>query len=169
MNRPPRSTASTSISTLARAHGDSARSPESVVRRLIDEAFSEGKLDVCDELIADQLIEHQDFGPRHPPGPAGVKAVITSLRRAFSDFTLTIEDLVVAGDTVWIRNLALGTNDRPYMGHPPTGRRFCIHVFDVLRVDDGRVVEHWGVPDRLGVLLQLGIGVLPASQPATSR
>ena len=86
---------------------------------------------------------------------------MTSLRRAFSDFKLEIEALVVAGDTVWTRNVATGTNDGPYMGRSPTGRRFRIDVFDVLRVVDGRIVEHWGLPDRLGVLLQLGHGGPP--------
>lgn len=129
---------------------------EVVVRRLIDEGFSQGRLDVCDELIADEIVEHQDYGPGHAPGAAGVKTVVTSLRRAFSDFKLEIKDMVVAGDIVWTRNVATGTNDGPYMGHPPTGRTFRIDVFDVLRVSGGRVVEHWGVPDRLGVLMQLG-------------
>jgi predicted ester cyclase len=133
-----------------------ALSAEFVVRRLIDEGFSQGHLDVCDELIADEIVEHQDYGPGHAPGAAGVKAVVTSLRRAFSDFRLEIEDLVVAGDTVWTRNVATGTNDGPYMGHPPSGRKFRIYVFDVLRVVGGCVVEHWGVPDRVGVLIQLG-------------
>lgn len=130
--------------------------PEAVARRLIDEAFSAGHLEVCDELISAALVEHQDFGPDHAPGAAGVRAVVTSLRRAFPDFELKIADLVVVGDTVWTRNVATGTNEGPYMGHPPTGRRFEVAVFDVMRVVDGRVVEHWGVPDRLGVLSQLG-------------
>jgi predicted ester cyclase len=130
--------------------------PEAVVRRLIDQGFSQGRLDVCDEVISEDMIEHQDYGPNHDAGAAGVKAVVASLRRAFSDFNLAIEDLAVIGDTVWTRNVATGTNDGVYMGQPPTGRRFRVHVFDVLRVVDGRVVEHWGVPDRLGVLFQLG-------------
>ena len=96
-------------------------------------------------------MEHQDFGPGHAPGPEGVRAVIASLRRAFPDFRLSIEDLVVAGDVVWTRNVATGTNDGSFMGHPPTGRPMRVDVFDVLRVVDGRIVEHWGVPDRLGV------------------
>jgi len=138
---------------------------EVVVRRLIDEGFSQGRLEVFDALISDDLVEHQDYGPHHAPGAAGVKAVVTSLRGAFSDFTLTIEALVVAGDTVWLRNLATGTNDGPYMGRLATGRRFRTQVFDVLRVVDGQVVEHWGVPDRLGVLIQLGI-FTPVGAPA---
>ena len=135
---------------------DGPVSAEVVVRRLIDEGFSQGRLEVCDELIADDMVEHQDYGPGHAPGAAGVKAVVTSLRRAFSDFKLEIEDMAVVGDTVWTRNVATGTNDGPYMGHPPSGRTFRIYVFDVLRVRGGLVVEHWGVPDRLGVLMQLG-------------
>jgi predicted ester cyclase len=137
---------------------------EVVVRRLIEEGFSQGQLDVCDELIADEIVEHQDYGPGHAPGAAGVKAVVTSLRRAFSDFKLEIEDMVVAGDTVWTRNVATGTNDGTYMGHPPTGRTFRIHVFDVIRVRGGRIVEHWGVPDRLGVLFQLGAVAPPSGR-----
>jgi len=163
MTQPRHGADSASISARA-----PAATPEGVVRRLIDQAFSQGRLDVCDELIADELIEHQDYGPDHAAGPAGVKAVVASLRRAFSDFELTIEALVVAGDTVWLRNLATGTHDGPYMGHAPTGRRIRVHVFDVLRVSDGRVIEHWGVPDRLSVLLQLGVGVLPASRTERS-
>src|SRR5262245_5988797 len=141
---------------------DGPLSAELVVRRLIDEGFSQGRLDVCDELIADDIVEHQDYGPGHPAGAAGVKAVVTSLRRAFSDFKLEIEDMVIAGDTVWTRNVATGTNDGPYMGHAPTGRTFSIDVFDVLRIRGGRVVEHWGVPDRLGVLFQLSLITRPS-------
>jgi predicted ester cyclase len=134
-----------------------AASPELIVRRLIDEGFSQGRLEVCDELISSELVEHQDFGPGHASGADGAKAVIVSLRRAFSDFQLRIEDLVVADDTVWIRNVATGTNDGSYMGHPPTGKPIRIEVYDVLRVSDGQIVEHWGVPDRLGALLQTGL------------
>jgi len=138
------------------------RTPEVVVRRLIDEGFSEGRLEVADELIADDLVEHQAFGADHAAGAAGVRAVIASLRQAFPDFRLAIQDLVVAGDLVWTRNVATGTHDGPFMGHPPTGRPMRIDVFDVLRVVDGRIVEHWGVPDRLGALLQIGAAPLPA-------
>jgi predicted ester cyclase len=130
---------------------------ETVARRLIDEAFTGGNLAAADELTSPDLVEHQEFGPDHAPGAEGVQAVITSLHRAFSDFNLAIEDIVVAGDTAWLRMLATGTNDGSYMGHPPTGRQMRVQVFDVIRVEDGRIVEHWGVPDRLGALLQLGL------------
>jgi predicted ester cyclase len=128
---------------------------------LIEEAFNRGDLAVADELTSSQLVEHQDFGPGHAPGAAGVKAVIASLRRAFSDFHLEIEDLSADGDTVWLRMTGTGTNDGSFMGHPPTGRQMRTTVFNVIRVRDGRLVEHWGVPDRLAVLFQLGLAQPP--------
>lgn len=137
------------------------QSPETTVRRLIEEGFNQGDLDVADELISPDLIEHQSFGPDHAPGADGVKAVIASLRRAFSDFHLTIEDLAVAGDIVWLRMTGTGTNDGSFMGHAPTGRTMRTDVFDALRVENDRIVEHWGVPDRLGTLFQLGLAQPP--------
>jgi predicted ester cyclase len=143
-----------------------ANGTEAVVRRLIEEGFNAGDLDVVDELTSPALVEHQNFGPDHAPGAEGVRAVIASLRRAFSDFHLAIDDLVVDGDKAWLRMTGTGTHDGPFMGHPPTGRRMQTDVFDVIRVQDGRIVEHWGVPDRLGTLFQLGLARPPA---ATSR
>jgi steroid delta-isomerase-like uncharacterized protein len=136
-------------------------SAETVVRRLIEEGFNDGRLEVADELVADDFIEHQNYGPDHAAGAEGVKAVMASLRRAFPDFHLAVDDLAVADDTVWLRMTGTGTNTGSFMGHAPTGRRMRTDVFDALRVRDGRIVEHWGVPDRLGTLFQLGLAEPP--------
>jgi steroid delta-isomerase-like uncharacterized protein len=135
----------------------STQTPEQVLRRLIDEGFSQGRLEVADELIADDLIEHQGYGDDHAAGAQRVKAVISSLRRAFPDFHLQVKDGVESGDMAWTRNVASGTNEGSFLGNPPTGRTMQIDVIDIVRVRDGKIVEHWGVPDRLGVLWQLGL------------
>ena len=140
-------------------------SAEELVRRLIEEGFNAGDLSAVDDLIPPSFVEHQNFGPDHAPGAEGAKAVIVSLRRAFPDFHLAIDDLVVDGDTVWLRMTGTGTNDGPFMGHAPTGRQMRTDVFDVLRVENGRIVEHWGVPDRLGTLFQLGLATPPRGVP----
>jgi predicted ester cyclase len=139
--------------------------PETIVRRLIEEGFNRGNLDVADELISPDFVEHQNFGPGHAAGAAGVKAVIASLRRAFPDFHLAIEGVAVQGDTVWLRMAGTGTNLGSFMGNPATGRQMRTDVFDALRVDGDRIVEHWGVPDRLGALFQLGLAQ-PPQRPA---
>jgi predicted ester cyclase len=143
---------------------------ENVVRQLIEEGFNQGNMDVVNAVTSPALVEHQNFGPNHAAGAAGVRAVVASLRRSFPDFRLTIEDLAIAGDAVWLRMVATGTNTGPYMGHASTGRSIRIDVFDVIRVVNGVMVEHWGVPDRLGVLSQLGLlGPPAAAAPAEPR
>lgn len=131
-------------------------SPEAVVRRLLDEGFSRGRLQVVDELVASDMREHQLRDPGHPAGAAGVKAVIASLRSAFPDFELSIQDLATAGDVVWTRNLASGTHTGSFGNVPATSRRIAITVFDVMRVARGRIVEHWGLPDHFTLMRQIG-------------
>lgn len=135
----------------------SATENEQSVRRLIEEGFNAGNPQVVDELVAPTFVERQNVGPGIPPGPDATKAVITGLRAAFPDLCLTIEDMVSSEDTVWMRIRARGTHDGSFFGHASTGRRFEIDVIDVCRFEDGAMVEHWGVADRLGVLLQLGL------------
>jgi predicted ester cyclase len=123
-------------------------------RRLIEEGFNAGNLSVCDELVAADSVEHQRGSKS---GAAGTKETIRTLRSWFSDFQLTIVDLVAHDDTVWFRNRATGVNTGEVLGRPATGRPFDITVIDIVRFVDGKIVEHWGVPDQLGMLLQLGL------------
>ena len=115
---------------------------ESVVRRLIEKGFNECNLEVVDVITSPALAEHQNFGPDHAPGAAGVRAVVESLRRAFPDFRLTIEDLVVDGSNVWLRMVATGTNPARSWATRRPAVAMCIDVFDVIRVENGRMVEH---------------------------
>jgi predicted ester cyclase len=130
-------------------------------RRLIDEGFTGGNLDVVDELISPGCVEHQR-GNRS--GVDGAKEVIRTLHRWMSEFSLTIEDVAVAGDVVWARNRARGVNTGSVMGNPPSGRLVEIDVIDVVRFEDGKIVEHWGIADQLGMMLQLGL--MPARERA---
>jgi predicted ester cyclase len=132
-------------------------------RRLIEEGFSVGNLAVCEELISPDSVENQR-GLK--PGIEGAKDTIRTLHTWFSDFELTIVDLVASGDTVWIRNRATGVDTGGVFGRPPTGRQFEIAVFDVLRFVDGLVVEHWGVADQLGLLIELKLFGRPEAAAA---
>jgi predicted ester cyclase len=123
-------------------------------RKLIEVGFTQGDLGVVDELVSPDAIEHQRGSK---PGIEGTKATITTLRRWFSDFELTVVKLTAEDDTVWSLNRARGVNTGSVMGFPPTGKSFEVDVMDVVRFDDGKIVEHWGVPDQLGMLIQLGL------------
>jgi predicted ester cyclase len=85
-----------------------------------------------------------------------VKAAIRDVHAMAPDLRFTIEDAAVDGDTIWVRVRGRGTATGPFFG-PPSGRPLDFTVIDVARVVDGRIVEHWGVPDRFAVLAQTGV------------
>ena len=92
---------------------------------------------------------------------AKVKRGIVDVHAAMPDLRVHIEDWAENGDVVWIRAEGRGTNTGPFFG-PPTGERVHFTVIDIARVVDGRIVEHWGVPDRFAILLRLGRLPIPA-------
>lgn len=126
---------------------------QEVMRRVIDEAFNKGNYSVLPDCFNPDFVEHQ-FGLHATI--EGVQQDIEFLRRSFPDFNLTIEEMVADGDRVWVRMTARGANLGGFMG-PPNGRSFEIAVFDECRFAEGRVVEHWGSPDRFALMAQLGL------------
>ena len=123
-------------------------------RRVIEEGFNRGNMDALDDCFAPSYLEHQfDL----PPTLEGFKGSIHYLRNTFADFSLTIEDMVAEGDKVWVRMTGRGTHSQEFMGHPPTGKSFVITVVDICRFEKGKIVEHWGVPDRFHLITQLGL------------
>ena len=123
------------------------------LKRLLLEGFGQGDMSVLDEVVAEDFIEHQQGLPQ---GREGLKNVIRDLRLAFPDLSYTVVQMVADGDKVWGHFRARGTNEGSFMGQDPTGKVMEIDVIDIARFEDGKMVEHWGVPDRLGILLQLG-------------
>jgi predicted ester cyclase len=89
--------------------------------------------------------------------------VSATLHRWLSEFSLTVEDLAVAGDTVWTRNRARGINTGAVMGNAPSGAPVEVDVIDILRFEDGMAVEHWGIADQVGLMLQ--VGAMPPRRP----
>jgi predicted ester cyclase len=127
-----------------------------VMRRIFEEGFATGDTTVVDELCAAELVEHQ-FGlaGAGPEAIQHVKDAIRDVHPATPDLSFTIEDSVERGDTIWVRVRAQGTATGPFFG-PPSGRPIDITVIDIARIVDGRIVEHWGVPDRFALLAQTG-------------
>ena len=131
----------------------SAEENKQIARRIIEEGLSKHNLDLIDEFFDPDFIENQ-FGLK--PTIAGMKEDFNFLYRAFPDYRLVIEDMVADGDKVWLRMKCTGTSKGGFMG-PPNGKSFNVTVMDMIRLKDGKVVEHWGVPDRFALMMQLGL------------
>ncbi|GAB3789939.1 ester cyclase [Spirosoma horti] len=123
------------------------------VRRFNQEVIAEGSLDSFNELMDDQFINHSA-----PPGTDnGSQGMINTfnniLRPALTDMKVIIHDQIAEGDLVTTRKTITGTHTGTLMGIPPTDRSVSIEVIDVVRLRNGKYVEHWGI-NTLPVVLQ---------------
>jgi len=127
-----------------------------VLERILQEGFGTGNDAIVDEVCAPELIEHQ-FGLAGVGAEAieHVKAAIRDVHALMPDIVYTVEDSVTQGDLVWVRGRARGTATGSFFG-PPSGAPIDIPLFEQARVVDGRIVEHWGCPDRFALLAQTG-------------
>ena len=125
-------------------------------RRMYEEGFNQGILDVTDELIAPECINHEAPPGVNNRGPESLRMVITMLRAAFPDLRFAIEELIAEGDIVAGRLTMNGTHQGALMGMPPTGRAVRQNHMHFARLLDGKAIEHWGVRDDVGMMRQLG-------------
>jgi len=132
--------------------------------RITLEAFNQGRLDVIDEVISADFLDHSQLPPGLPPGREGVKALARALRSAFPDFKVTIEHQIAEGDLTVRHISATGTMKGDFAGMPASGKRARWEAIHISRLANGKVVEHWSVQDQLGMLQQLGF--VPTPEPA---
>ena len=119
-----------------------------------------GNVDGYLELYADDLTVHG-----YPPGvegKAGVSEFYRSFRNAFSDFELTVEDVLADGDKVAGRYTIRGTHSGELMGVPATGNPVDLEAQSFFRFENGQVVERWQALDGAALLTQLGALPAPA-------
>ncbi len=126
-------------------------------RRLV-EALNTGNLPAIDEVFAAGYVDRNPF-PGTTPDREG-------LRSAFPDYRYTIEDEITAGDKLVHRLSARGTQKGEFQGVTPTGKQVNWTEIHIARLANGKVVEHWGIEDQLGMMQQLGLA--PAAKVPVS-
>lgn len=129
---------------------------KALARRLVEEAYNGGRLDVTDELVAGDFVGHDPSLPEEVRGPAGVKELIAGYRAAFPDIHVTIEDQIADGDRVVTRWSVKGTHQGELMGMPATGKQATVTGITIDRIVGGRIAESWDNWDTLGLMQQLG-------------
>ena len=133
-------------------------------RRGFEEGINQKRLDVFDELLAEEYVNYAF--PASAPGPEGFKQVMGMFFAAFPDMHVAIEEQVAEGDKVASRGTFTGTHTGEFMGIAATGRPVSVSYIDVWRFRDGKAVENWVQMDMLGLMQQLS--VVPAPEPATA-
>jgi steroid delta-isomerase-like uncharacterized protein len=136
---------------------------KTVGRRVIEEIFGEGKLEVADQIIATDFVGYDPALPEPTRGSEGVKQSAAGYRTAFPDLTCTVDQQVVEGDTVVTRWTATGTHEGDLFGVAPTGKQVTVTGISIAKVVDGKVVEDHTNWDTFGMMVQLGVVPTPTT------
>lgn len=138
-----------------------------LVRRALEEIYARGRVELADELVHPAFVDHDPSHPDLPTGPDGVKETVRSLQSTFGELRFQIEDELAEGDRVVQRVTMSGRHTGPLLGRAATGREFAVRHVYIWRLADGKIVEHWGSRDDLGLLRQLGL-LSPADAHSTA-
>jgi predicted ester cyclase len=115
---------------------------KAVVRRNTEEVQGKGRFDVFEELFADSFVD--------------VQKLYTYIRAAFPDFHAEIHWQLVDGDRVTTYKTYYGTREGSFLGIAPTHCTIHFESVDVMRVQDGKITNHWGVGNLLSLMQQIG-------------
>jgi len=129
---------------------------KALFRRFIEEIVNQKKIDVIDELMSADFIEHHP-APDQAPGAAGMKDLMTMFFASFPDLHSTIDILVAEGDIVLGRMTTTGTGQGDIMGIPAAGKKISFTETHMVRIANGKAVEHWGNADDVAMMEQLGV------------
>ena len=129
---------------------------KAISRRFWEEVVTRRHLEIIDQLIAEDIIDHGGYTGQ-APGLEGVRALVSACHNASSDLAYTVEDIFAEDDRVVVRWSVTGTHDGDYFGAPPTGRRLTGGGITIDRIANGKIVESWQEYDTLTMAQQLGI------------
>jgi predicted ester cyclase len=128
---------------------------KALVRSYIEEVWTRGNLDAIDIFLGPNYRRH--LSPTTEPLLLeGQKQRIAGFRSAFPDVKITIEDVFAEDNYVIFRSTMRGTHRGVFQGIEPTGKTITVTLIDIIRVEHGKFVEHWGGPDLFDLLKQLG-------------
>ena len=137
---------------------------QKMIERIPLEVLNNNKFELIDQIYSTDYVERTP-----PPGVAptreGFKQFAVALKKAFPDLRYTIEDSIESGDKIVHRLTASGTMKADFAGMPATNKHATWTEIHIGRVVNGRLTEHWGLVDQLGMLVQLGVIQSPARVP----
>ena len=129
---------------------------KALFRHFVAEVMNQGNIAAIDELFTPDFVGHVQLPPAPPMKRDGVKMLFTMYRQAFSGFHAEIEELIAEEDRVAGLLIASGTHVGSFMGIPATGKQIAFRTMDIFRIRDGKIAEHWAMPDQFGLRQQLG-------------
>ena len=128
---------------------------KAIFKELLEVEISGKRFDLTERLVHPDFYDHTN-PPGMERGIAGHQAIVSLFHGAFSEMAWTCEDIIAEGDKVVARTTMTAKHTGDFFGIPATGTRVEVSGTHIARIKDGKVIEHWGNNDDLGLMRQLG-------------
>jgi predicted ester cyclase len=128
-----------------------------LARRVLTEIYTDGDVELADQLVHPDFVDHEPAHGEQPTGPESVKQTVRRLHATFGDVRFEVQNQIAEGDKVVQLATMSGRHTGPLIGREPTGREFAVRHIYIWRIADDKIAEHWGSRDDLGLLGQLGL------------
>ncbi len=129
-------------------------SNKDVVNCFNKDFFEKGNKEVLKEIVADTFINHSAL-PNFPTDIAGLIQFVEMLHKGFADLRVDIHEQLGESDLISTRKTIHATHTGEIMGHRPTGKSVIMNVIDIIKLKNGKIVDHWGRNDFMNVIQQL--------------
>jgi steroid delta-isomerase-like uncharacterized protein len=140
----------------------STETNKATVRRMNDQLWNEGRVDLIGEFFTEDTVSHA-AGLPSSSGLEELKASVVMGQNAYADLRLSFGDLIADGDKVAYTWTLQGVHQGELYGIPPTGKQVTTSGVTINRLVNGRIVETWMFPDTMGLMQQLGVVPTPGA------
>jgi steroid delta-isomerase-like uncharacterized protein len=128
-----------------------------VVRRFYQQAMSEGRAEVLDEIMAEAFVDHGEALFGSPQGRETLRQGVVATHTVLPDLSVQLEDVIAEGDLVGVRGVMRCTHVGTFLGVPGTGHELTWRGNAMFRIVDGRITDRWFNSDSISILRQLGL------------
>jgi predicted ester cyclase len=136
---------------------------EMVIRRFYEEVMGQGRVEILDELIEENFVDHGEAFFGSPKGRATLKQGIAMTHGILAGLTVTLEGMIAEGDMVGVRGVMRCTHQGKFVGVAPTGNELTWTGNAMFRLSEGKIVERWFNSDSISIIRQLGLA--PSREP----
>ena len=138
---------------------------EEVMRIYITEVGAQGKLELLEDIAAEDMVDHAAIAMGWGPGRSGLEQHVKYFREALSDLEIDLERVIASADEVVGVWRVRATHSGEFFGVPPTGKTLEWTNASIFRLKDGKIIDYTVVAGALEAVMQMGVPIaLPSSK-----
>lgn len=130
---------------------------KAIVRRFYDEVMGQGRVEVLDEVMAEDFADHGDALFGSPQGRGVLRQGIAATHSILLELNVRLHEIIAEGDLVGVRGTMRCRHEGTFLDVPGTGHELSWTGLAIFRIADGKIAERWFNSDSISIVRQLGL------------